>query len=221
VQQNLQYLKVRRAKIGIRDALSGHCLSRSVCLHQNEPDMNARTSGNNGFRHGYILTSRYRRCKGSSGVANQNLWPIVHQQKQSRLTFGNSWLNTGRRHNCRQQRHLVKQYGASPVTVQRALAILVREGLIYSRSGQGAFVALHREPPKDSDFSWQTVSRRSVASNRYPTAVFTSGCRWPKEWTTSVLHSRRFYPVCKLILAAIGSLPRPAQLCSTDLRCGR
>ena len=58
VQQNLQYLKVGRAKIGIRDAFGGHGLNCSICLNQNEPDMNARARGSSGLRHGYILTSR-------------------------------------------------------------------------------------------------------------------------------------------------------------------
>lgn len=38
------------------------------------------------------------------------------------------------------QMALAERLGVSPMTVQRALAILKTEGLIYSRAGRGTFV---------------------------------------------------------------------------------
>lgn len=55
-------------------------------------------------------------------------------------------------------RHLVAQHGASPVTVQRALDLLVREGLVYTRPGQGAFVAPAKARVSSEDVGWQTVA---------------------------------------------------------------
>lgn len=55
-------------------------------------------------------------------------------------------------------RELVARHGASPVTVQRALHLLVREGLIYTRPGQGAFVAPPLAAVSSEDLSWQTVA---------------------------------------------------------------
>lgn len=52
-------------------------------------------------------------------------------------------------------RVLVKEYEASPVTVQKALSSLARRGLVESRPGVGTFVRRERTlaPP---DLSWQT-----------------------------------------------------------------
>ena len=38
-------------------------------------------------------------------------------------------------------RELVRRLGVSPVTVSRALAILVSEGVVVTRPGEGSFVA--------------------------------------------------------------------------------
>lgn len=52
-------------------------------------------------------------------------------------------------------RALVTQYGASPVTIQKALRTLANEGLVETRTGVGAFVLA---PPtaRTSDYGWQT-----------------------------------------------------------------
>ncbi|GAB0118426.1 GntR family transcriptional regulator [Acidisoma sp. 7E03] len=65
-------------------------------------------------------------------------------------------------------REVMRAYGVSPVTVQRAIDTLVQAGLIEARPGQGTFV---REPqgaaPRtDVDYAWQSLalgSPRAVA----------------------------------------------------------
>jgi DNA-binding GntR family transcriptional regulator len=54
-------------------------------------------------------------------------------------------------------RTLVQDHAASPLTVQRALQRLVREGLVETRPGAGSFVA---RPPAvhRADFGWQTTA---------------------------------------------------------------
>ncbi|MEO6598228.1 MAG: PLP-dependent aminotransferase family protein [Polyangiaceae bacterium] len=52
-------------------------------------------------------------------------------------------------------RELSAEFGASPVTVQRAMAQLAREGIVNSRPGDGTYVAERsREAPR-ADSSWQ------------------------------------------------------------------
>lgn len=54
-------------------------------------------------------------------------------------------------------RALVAKYGASPVTVQKALRRLAAQGLVESRPGVGTFVrAIRRARPHD--YSWQTAA---------------------------------------------------------------
>ncbi|GAA3547119.1 aminotransferase-like domain-containing protein [Nocardioides daeguensis] len=57
-------------------------------------------------------------------------------------------------------RRLVAEYGASPVTVQKALRRLVAEGLVESRPGVGTFVCAAR-PARGRDFGWQSAALRS------------------------------------------------------------
>jgi len=47
------------------------------------------------------------------------------------------------------------EYGASPVTVQKAMSRLVRLGLVESRPGAGTFVRAQRAP-RVADYGWQT-----------------------------------------------------------------
>ncbi|MFC5917466.1 PLP-dependent aminotransferase family protein [Streptomyces pulveraceus] len=56
-------------------------------------------------------------------------------------------------------RALVERFRVSPVTVSRAIAQLVAEGLVVTRPGSGAFRAQPRpEVPPPGDTSWQEVS---------------------------------------------------------------
>lgn len=55
-------------------------------------------------------------------------------------------------------RALAEQFGAGPVTVQRALAQLVAEGVVETRSGAGTFVRRRRAPARRPDVSWQTAA---------------------------------------------------------------
>ncbi len=54
-------------------------------------------------------------------------------------------------------RALVTQFEASPVTVQRALRVLVAQGLVESRPGIGTFVRAVRRA-KPNDYGWQTAA---------------------------------------------------------------
>ncbi|MCE6997985.1 PLP-dependent aminotransferase family protein [Saccharothrix sp. S26] len=57
-------------------------------------------------------------------------------------------------------RALIAEYGASPVTVQKAVHVLASQGLVESRPGVGTFVRAARtvRPP---DYGWQTGALRS------------------------------------------------------------
>ncbi len=56
-------------------------------------------------------------------------------------------------------RALMAAHGVGPVTVQRAFASLVREGLIEPRPGQGTFVrAAQAESSLPADLAWQSVA---------------------------------------------------------------
>ncbi|TFB99883.1 PLP-dependent aminotransferase family protein [Cryobacterium mannosilyticum] len=57
-------------------------------------------------------------------------------------------------------RALVAEYGASPVTVQKALRTLVAHGLIETRPGAGTFVRAVRTA-RPLDYGWQTAAMRS------------------------------------------------------------
>ena len=55
-------------------------------------------------------------------------------------------------------RELVQSHRMSPVSVARALATLVAEGLIVTRPGSGTFVAPTKPPRRAIDPGWQTVA---------------------------------------------------------------
>jgi DNA-binding transcriptional MocR family regulator len=55
-------------------------------------------------------------------------------------------------------RELCEQHRASPVTVQRALTQLAREGQILTRPGDGTFVSPRLRPSTSLDVSWQSVA---------------------------------------------------------------
>lgn len=54
-------------------------------------------------------------------------------------------------------RALVAEYGASPVTVQKALRVLVGQGIVESRPGAGTFVRAVRTA-RPHDYGWQTAA---------------------------------------------------------------
>lgn len=54
-------------------------------------------------------------------------------------------------------RALVAQYGASPVTVQKALHTLASQGVVETRPGVGTFVRAVRVP-RPHDYGWQTAA---------------------------------------------------------------
>lgn len=60
-------------------------------------------------------------------------------------------------------RELTAHYGASPVTVQKAMRMLVALGLVESRPGAGTYVLGSRDV-RPLDFGWQTGALRSSTS---------------------------------------------------------
>ncbi|MEU9114619.1 PLP-dependent aminotransferase family protein [Streptomyces sp. NPDC048483] len=74
-------------------------------------------------------------------------------------------------------RALIEQHRVSPVTVSRALAELVAEGLVVTRPGAGAFRAVPRtETPRPADTSWQTIALSAEpAGDQVPRSVDASG----------------------------------------------
>jgi len=56
-------------------------------------------------------------------------------------------------------RELMRRHGAGPATVQRAVHLLVRRGVLDARPGRGTFVAAPpATPPAAPDHAWQTVA---------------------------------------------------------------
>ncbi|MET9112332.1 GntR family transcriptional regulator, partial [Streptomyces zhihengii] len=73
-------------------------------------------------------------------------------------------------------RALVERYRVSPVTVSRALARLVAEGLVVTRPGSGAFRAEAVAAPPAGDTSWQEVTLSAdAAAEVVPRAVDAAG----------------------------------------------
>ncbi|MCF4120551.1 PLP-dependent aminotransferase family protein [Antribacter sp. KLBMP9083] len=68
-------------------------------------------------------------------------------------------------------RSLVAEYGASPVTVQKAMRTLAAQGLIESRPGAGTFVRAVRTA-RPLDHGWQSAALRSPRS-RIPASSAT------------------------------------------------
>ncbi|MEW2223199.1 PLP-dependent aminotransferase family protein [Streptomyces sp. NPDC006990] len=77
-------------------------------------------------------------------------------------------------------RSLVDRFRAGPVTVSRALGVLVAEGLVVTRPGVGAFRAPSRRPDgallQRGDTSWQEVALSADASgDQVPRSVDAAG----------------------------------------------
>ncbi|GAC67933.1 PLP-dependent aminotransferase family protein [Gordonia soli] len=66
-------------------------------------------------------------------------------------------------------RAIAAEFGAGPVTVQRALAVLVAEGVVETRSGQGTFVRARRNRADRADVAWQTTALGADRSGPTPT----------------------------------------------------
>ncbi|WP_369045361.1 PLP-dependent aminotransferase family protein [Sinomonas sp. P10A9] len=89
-------------------------------------------------------------------------------------------------------RALSAQYGASPVTVQKAMSRLASAGLIESRPGVGTFVRAARTV-RPADYSWQTAALGAPPS-RIPTLSSTQRAVAPDA---IALHSG--YPARELL----------------------
>ncbi|WP_175407357.1 PLP-dependent aminotransferase family protein [Streptomyces sp. TRM64462] len=84
-------------------------------------------------------------------------------------------------------RSLVAEYGASPVTVQKALRTLTAQGMVESRPGVGTFVRAVRVA-RPNDYGWQTaalgspptrISRLSAALRTVPNDVIALHSGYP------------------------------------------
>lgn len=62
-------------------------------------------------------------------------------------------------------RRIAAEWGASPVTVQRAVRMLVAEGLVETRPGAGNFIR-HARPAARADYGWQTTALGPVRIDR-------------------------------------------------------
>jgi len=67
-------------------------------------------------------------------------------------------------------RELVARYGASPVTVQKALRTLTAQGMVESRPGVGTFVRTVRVA-RPNDYGWQTAALGSPKSRVHLSAA--------------------------------------------------
>lgn len=103
-------------------------------------------------------------------------------------------------------RALVAQYGASPVTVQKAMRQLIGQGLVESRPGVGTFVR-ERRSAGPVDYGWQTGALGALQS-RVPVLSSTQRTVAPD---TIGLHSgypaRELLPE-RLVRAALGRAAR-------------
>lgn len=84
-------------------------------------------------------------------------------------------------------RALVTQYGASPVTVQKALRTLVAQGTVETRPGVGTFVRAVRVA-RPNDYAWQTAAlgprpkplqQLATALHTYPNDVIALHSGYP------------------------------------------
>src|SRR3954451_6937447 len=71
-------------------------------------------------------------------------------------------------------RELMRKHGASPVTVQRAIAQLAAEGLVSPRPGRGTFVsAPPTRGPAEADLGWQEVALGAAQAGGEEIAALT------------------------------------------------
>ncbi len=89
-------------------------------------------------------------------------------------------------------RALASRFGAGPVTVQRALAQLVAEGVVETRAGLGTFVRRRAATPR-ADVSWQTAALGPERSG--PSPIGSSMRQVPHD--TIAMHSG--YPDADLL----------------------
>ena len=97
----------------------------------------------------------------SGGVATRValLLAVMYDDSSARIVAGlHEWIAAaapGAR--LPSSRTLVAQYGASPVTVQKALRTLASQGVVETRPGVGTFVRAVRVA-RPNDYGWQTAA---------------------------------------------------------------
>ncbi|TKK81216.1 PLP-dependent aminotransferase family protein [Herbidospora galbida] len=105
-------------------------------------------------------------------------------------------------------REIVQAHGVSPVTVSKAVARLVAEGVVTTRPGAGAFVAAPPRP-RETDPSWQTVA---LGGRVVDEAALTSILQQPAEGViplTGGYLNPVLRPTKELGAAAIRAVKRP------------
>lgn len=120
-------------------------------------------------------------------------------------------------------RTLVAEYGASPVTVQKALRTLMGQGLVESRPGVGTFVRAVR-PARPNDYGWQTaplgpsrnrMSQLSVALRTVPNDVIALHAGFPDR---ELLPERLVRAAFTRVARSDAALARPPVAGSPDLQ---
>jgi DNA-binding transcriptional MocR family regulator len=99
-------------------------------------------------------------------------------------------------------RELMAEYGASPVTVQKAMHALNALGLVESRPGVGTFVRAVRAP-RAVDFGWQTAALGSPHS-RLPLVSSTQRSAAPDAISLHSGYPERDLLPERLVRAALG-----------------
>ncbi|MGC4095276.1 MAG: PLP-dependent aminotransferase family protein [Polyangiaceae bacterium] len=107
-------------------------------------------------------------------------------------------------------RELMREHGSSPVTIQRAITQLVREGRLQTRPGDGTFVLSKPRSAEPLDTSWQAVA---LAAPLVTDAAFDTFFKVPDS-STLVLGSG--YPDASLQPASL--LAKAAQRAARQAR---
>ncbi len=107
-------------------------------------------------------------------------------------------------------RALMAELHVSPVTVQRALDVLAREGVLEARPGQGTFVATRPAPaPRAADLGWQSLAlgpSRAAAGGLASLCLVPSGAA--RALNTGYL-PEALQPTALLAAAAARALRQP------------
>ena len=104
----------------------------------------------------------------------------------------------------------MRDHGASPVTVQRAIAALAAEGLVVPRPGRGTFVAAPPARNGAPDLGWQEVALGVPRPGRPAASASCSRCR-PRARSRSApaTSTRALQPTAALAAALARAGRRP------------
>ncbi|MFD0503729.1 GntR family transcriptional regulator [Streptomyces chiangmaiensis] len=129
-----------------------------------------------------------RRGRRSAGSGVQLTFEVIAEALRERIRSGG--LRPG--DPLPTQAVLMREFGASSLTVQKAMTLLKQEGWAVSRPGKGAFVAHRDHPDGADDLDGPEVT--ASAGGRRPVSRRWNW-RWPRLLSrspTSVTASRRW-----------------------------